>query len=96
MALKSATSASGQDGKDDFVILGKISGVYGLRGWVKVYAETRERTDILEFDRWYLRRADGWQAVKVIEGRAQAKGVIDQLEGNDFSGFCQRPTESGG
>jgi len=79
--LKSATSASGQDGADDFVILGKISGVYGLRGWVKVYAETRERTDILEFDRWYLRRPDGWQAVKVIEGRAQAKGVIAQLEG---------------
>jgi 16S rRNA processing protein RimM len=79
--LKSVTSASGQDGADDFVILGKISGVYGLRGWVKVYAETRERTDILEFDRWFLRRKDGWQAVKVIEGRAQAKGVIVQLEG---------------
>ena len=42
--MKSATPASGQDGADDFVILGKISGVYGLRGWVKVYAETRERT----------------------------------------------------
>jgi len=55
--------------------------VYGLRGWVKVYAETRERTDILEFDRWFLRRKDGWQAAKVIEGRAQAKGVIAQLEG---------------
>ena len=79
--MKSAASASGQDGTDDFVILGKISGVYGLRGWVKVYAETRERTDILAFDRWFLRRPDGWQAVKVIEGRAQAKGVIVQLEG---------------
>ena len=79
--MKPATPASGQDGADGFVILGKISGVYGLRGWVKVYAETRERTDILEFKRWYLRRADGWQAVKVIEGRAQAKGVIVQLEG---------------
>ena len=55
--------------------------MYGLRGWVKVYAETRERTDILAFDCWYLHRPDGWQAVKVIEGRAQAKGVIAQLEG---------------
>jgi 16S rRNA processing protein RimM len=79
--LKSATPASEQDGTDDFVVLGRISGVYGLRGWVKVYAETRERTDILEFDRWYLRRKDSWQAVRVIEGRAQAKGVIAQLEG---------------
>ena len=66
---------------DDFVILGRIAGVYGLRGWVKVYAETRDRTDILEFERWYLRRPDGWQAIKVIEGRAQSKGIIAQLEG---------------
>ena len=48
---------------------------------MKVYAETRDRTEILEFDRWYLRRADGWQSVKVIEGRAQSKGIIAQLEG---------------
>lgn len=48
---------------------------------MKVYAETRDRTEILEFDRWYLRRPDGWQSVKVIEGRAQSKGIIAQLEG---------------
>ena len=79
--MKSATPASGQDGADDFVILGRISGVYGLRGWVKVYAETRERADILNFKRWFLRRADEWQAVQVLEGRVHAKGVIAQLEG---------------
>lgn len=52
-----------------------------MRGWVKVYAETRDRSEILEFKRWYLRRPDGWQALKVIEGRAQSKGIIAQLEG---------------
>ena len=52
-----------------------------MRGWVKVYAETRDRSEILEFKRWYLRRPDGWQAVKVIEGRTQSKGIIAQLEG---------------
>lgn len=77
----SGQAASGQNGTDDYVVLGRISGVYGLRGWVKVYAETRERADILEFDRWYLHRPDGWQAVKVMTGRLQAKGVIAQLEG---------------
>ena len=52
-----------------------------MRGWVKVYAETRDRSEILEFKRWYLRRADGWQALKLIDGRAQSKGIIAQLEG---------------
>lgn len=55
--------------------------MYGLRGWVKVYAETRDRSEILEFKHWYLRRPDGWQARKVITGRAQSKGIIAQLEG---------------
>ena len=79
--MRSAIPASGQDVTDDYVILGRISGVYGLRGWVKVYSETRERADILGYKRWFLRRPDGWQAVRVIEGRAQAKGVIARLEG---------------
>lgn len=52
-----------------------------MRGWVKVYAETRDRSEVLEFKRWYLRRADGWQALKVITGRVQSKGIIAQLEG---------------
>lgn len=79
--MRSANPASGQHVTDDYIILGRLSGVYGLRGWVKVYAETRERTDILEFKRWYLKRPGGWQAVRLLEGRAQAKGIIARLEG---------------
>jgi 16S rRNA processing protein RimM len=79
--LKSAIPASGQGATNDYVILGRVSGVYGLRGWVKVYSETRDRADILNYIRWFLRRPEGWQAVRLIEGRAQAKGVIARLEG---------------
>jgi 16S rRNA processing protein RimM len=79
--LKSAIPASGQGATNDYVILGRVSGVYGLRGWVKVYSETRDRADILNYKRWFLRRPEGWQAVRLIEGRAQAKGVIARLEG---------------
>jgi 16S rRNA processing protein RimM len=79
--LKSAIPASGQGATNDYVILGRVSGVYGLRGWVKVYSETRDRADILNYKRWFLRRPEGWQAVRLIEGREQAKGVIARLEG---------------
>lgn len=79
--MGSAVPASGQDVTDDYVVLGRVSGIYGVHGWVKVYSETRVREDILGYDRWYLRRPQGWQAVRLIEGRAQAGGVIAQLEG---------------
>jgi 16S rRNA processing protein RimM len=67
---------------DDFVILGRVSGVHGLRGWVKVYAETRTREDILRYQPWYLREPSGWQARRPVEGRVQSSGVVVvRLEG---------------
>jgi 16S rRNA processing protein RimM len=79
--LKSAEPASGQDATDDYVILGRISGVYGVQGWVKVYSETRVREDILGYERWLLRRAGGWQPLRLIDGRMQGATVIARLEG---------------
>lgn len=67
--------------KDDYVILGRIAGIYGVRGWVKVYSETRQREDILRYPRWSLRRLSGWQEVAVLDGRAQSGGVVACLEG---------------
>jgi len=79
--LKSAAPASGQDVNDDYVVLGRISGIYGVQGWVKVYSETRVRADILGYDEWLIRRPGGWQKVQRIDGRMQGEGVIARLEG---------------
>ena len=79
--MKSAVAASGRDVNDDYVVLGRISGIYGVQGWVKVYSETRVREDILGYDEWLLRRPGGWQKVQLIDGRMQGEGVIARLEG---------------
>jgi 16S rRNA processing protein RimM len=82
--LESGFPASGQDGADEFVILGRVSGVHGVRGWVKVYAETREREGILGYNPWYLRESSGWQPRRLLEGRVQSSGVVvARLEGVD-------------
>lgn len=80
--MESGVSASGQEVTDDFVILGRISGVHGVHGWVKVYAETREREGILRYNPWYLREPAGWQSHRLLEGRVQGSGlVVARLEG---------------
>lgn len=61
------------------VVLGRISGVFGVRGWVKVYSETDPRENILRYSPWYLGK-DG-AAHKLIEGRPQGKTVVAQLDG---------------
>jgi len=67
---------------DDFVVLGRVSGIFGAQGWVKVHSETRERADILRYNPWHLRVAGGWQAHRLLEGRVQGSGVVvARLEG---------------
>jgi 16S rRNA processing protein RimM len=53
-----------------------------VHGWVKVYAETREREGILGYSPWYLRGPAGWQPHRLLEGRVQGSGlVVARLEG---------------
>ena len=63
------------------LVVGRIAGVYGLRGWIKVFSETNPRENILTYSPWYL-GASG-QARVPAEGRCQGKGVIARLAGVD-------------
>ena len=66
-----------------FVTLGRISGLYGVRGWVKVYSHTSPLTNILEYANWYLKTDKGWQKCQLETGKAHGKGIIAKLSGID-------------
>ena len=66
-----------------WVILGRVSGLYGVKGWVKIFSHTEPRQSIIDYDPLYLQRADGWQIYKVSTGRTQGKGVVVHFEGID-------------
>lgn len=63
------------------VVLGRISGLFGVRGWVKVYSYTEPREAVLEYDRWLLSDKDGWQEATVAEGQRHGKTIIARLDG---------------
>jgi 16S rRNA processing protein RimM len=63
--------------------LGYINGVFGVKGWVKVFSETRPREKIVEYSPWWIKQGNEWRTIKVLEGKAQGKGVIARLEGID-------------
>ena len=65
------------------VILGRISGLFGVRGWVKVYSYTEPREAVLEYDRWLLSGRNGWQEATVAEGQRHGKTVIVRIDGYD-------------
>ncbi len=65
----------------DLINVGKISGVFGLKGWVKVFSYTEPRENILSYKHWLLKKGSQDKSVKVIGGQLQGKGVVAQIEG---------------
>jgi len=71
------------DRGDGMVVLGRVSGVFGVRGWVKLVSETDPPDNILGYVPWYLRGREGWRACRPLEGKAHGKGMIACIEGCD-------------
>ena len=69
------------------LIVGRISGVYGVKGWIKVHSDTDPREGIADYNPWYIKQGghgkDEWHQVRIENGRRQAKTVIAKLEGVD-------------
>jgi len=73
------------------VELGKIVGVWGVKGWVKLHSYTRNRADISQYKTWLLqsprtRNNDNLQpqmlkTVEVLNCRQQGPGIVAQFEG---------------
>lgn len=64
-----------------FVTLGRISGLYGVRGWCKVFSYTEPRDNILVYSPLYLRTDGEWRERAMAEGRKHGQGVVLRLEG---------------
>ncbi len=65
------------------IILGRVTGLYGVKGWVKVFSDTDPREGIANYSRWLLKRQHGWQRIDVESGRKQGKYIVVKLAGID-------------
>jgi 16S rRNA processing protein RimM len=65
------------------VALGRITGHYGVRGWVKVHSYTDPRENIVDFSSWILDHGGAQHRVDVEAGRSQGKNIVAKLRGID-------------
>ena len=83
--------------EQDLVVMGRISGLYGVRGWVKVFSHTSPRERIVQYSPWQVRLggpAGEWRPMTVAEGKRHGKGVIARLEGIDDRDAAARLMEA--
>jgi 16S rRNA processing protein RimM len=66
---------------EEFIPVGKISGTFGVKGWVKVFSFTDPRENILNYSPLYINRKGEWLELKVLGGRVQGKGIVLGVEG---------------
>lgn len=64
---------------EQYITVGKIAGVFGVKGWVKVFSYTEPRENILNYPSWLLRKGVAQKTVKVIAGQPQGKSVVASL-----------------
>ncbi len=62
------------------VIIGKVCGVYGIAGWLKVISYTRPRENLFNYHRLMVGRQGSWKEVTLSEGRKQGKGLVVKFE----------------
>lgn len=61
--------------------VGKISGVFGIKGWLKVFSFTDNREDILGYTPWVLKKGSETKVFNVLDGMLQGKTVVAHLKG---------------
>ncbi len=79
--------------KQALVLVGRITSVFGIKGWVNVYSYTDPAENILDFSEWLLSPSEGdgqgkrqsipelkdCQPIKLSRGQRSGKKIIAQL-----------------
>ena len=76
-------SESGQKTDDNQLVVGKITGCYGIKGWVKIHSFTEPPENFLAFGHWMLKRRGGMEPIEFDAGRRQGKGLVAHIAGVD-------------
>lgn len=67
----------------DLVVMGFVRGAFGVRGWVKVQADTQYADSLFDYPTWWLGRNGDWKPYTFVDGSAQPKGLVVKFEGID-------------
>ena len=66
------------------VLIGRIVGLYGVQGWLKIESWDEPRMRIFDYQPWLLVAAPGTETrISGVKGRTQGKGMVARFPGVD-------------
>lgn len=74
--------AEGRSTSTDMVVMGRIAGPYGVKGWVKVQPYTETPEGLCEYGRWWVARAgNDPEEMEVLDAAVHGAAVVALLSG---------------
>ncbi|RLT94506.1 ribosome maturation factor RimM [Ketobacter sp.] len=67
----------------EWVVVGKLLGPYGIKGWMKVYSHTEPMDNLANYNPLWLHREGNWQPINVERVQRHGKGLVAKIEGCD-------------
>jgi 16S rRNA processing protein RimM len=67
----------------DLLIAGRITGCYGIKGWVRIQPFTEHGEAFFELGEWFIRRGGEPEPIVFDAGRAHGKGLVAHIVGVD-------------
>lgn len=69
--------------ESNLVNVGRITAVYGVKGWVKVHSYTDPQENLFEYHPWFLKTKHGVKKIEIDEARPHGDSFVVHLVGVD-------------
>lgn len=69
--------------KSNLINVGRITAVYGIKGWVKVHSYTEPQENLFEYHPWFLKTAHGIKEIEIDEARPHGDAFVAHIVGVD-------------
>lgn len=76
------------------VTLGRVAGVHGVRGGIKVHSWTRPIDGIFDYPRWWIAHGEGFET-RLLETHVHNRALVVYLSGPDGQPITDRDVAAG-
>ena len=67
----------------NLVNVGRITALFGVKGWVKIHSYTEPQENLFEYHPWWLKTAHGVKKVEIDEARPHGDAFVAHIVGID-------------
>lgn len=79
--MSTASKAETEQAAQRPIVVGRVTAVFGIKGWVKIASFTDPPENLLTYRPWLLATGSGYEPVEVDDLKAHGGGFVAQLEG---------------